>query len=90
MQVTNRSKEAMQGLVACFSFNAELYSMPACTLQLPVLVPQLEYSFHADFKCVAPETGATGEMLVSVVRRNSGSIVMATKADVPVSEVDEE
>jgi hypothetical protein len=89
MQVTNRSKEALKGFIMCMSANHELYHLASHVVQVPMLVPGLQYPLNVDFTCIAPESGACGEMTAVLMQHGSTETLASAQVAVPVSEADE-
>lgn len=88
MQVTNQSDEALRGVMLCLSAPAELYKLQYTALPLPLLAPSLEYPFNIRLRCSLPEAGASGELVVSMVRRGSGTAFITKRTVIPISEID--
>jgi hypothetical protein len=88
LQVTNQSSEALHGVILCLSAPAELYKLQYTALPLPLLAPSLVYPFQIRLRCDSPESGASGELVTSVLRKGSGSGLITQRTLIPISEVE--
>lgn len=89
VQVTNTSKKLMHGLRLTLGADAELYSLPKACLNMPALVPGLQYPFHVTIECKDPEKGLVGDVNVRIVSTGTCVPVMCAVVSMPVSEFDE-
>lgn len=80
----------MHGLKLTLGADAELYSLPTACLNMPALVPGLQYPFHVRVICRDPEMGCVGDVSVRIVRAGTCVPVMCAVVSMPVSEFDDE
>lgn len=89
MQVTNKSKHPMKGLKLTLGAEAQLYHLPKTCMNLPLLVPGLQYRFQVEAICKEPEAGLAGDVSVRLIRTGTCVPAMCAVVGMPLSETDE-
>ncbi|KAI8473621.1 MAG: ciliary BBSome complex subunit 1-domain-containing protein [Monoraphidium minutum] len=85
LAVTNEGRAAVGGLAVALRYDPGLYSVGKQQLEVPLLVPMLQYELSVDIRCLRPDAGA-GEVRLVMVPACGGAPLMAALVRMPVSE----